>query len=111
MHEDDIPLIETAFGVVFDKRQREQIEQYISLLRDWSDRVRLISRGDRDHIWERHVIDCLAFAPYLKGCDKMMDFGSGSGLPGIPMSILFPQIQVDLLEPTRMKALFLPTGG
>lgn len=107
MNKGDFELIHTAFGVVLDEGQRDKMARYIRLLRDWSGRVRLISKGDRNYIWERHIIDSFAFIPSLQACTKMMDFGSGSGLPGIPLSIVCPDLSVHLLEPTRMKALFL----
>ena len=100
-------VVQKAFGVQLTPKQVRNLTGYVSLLRDWSVRVRLISKGDRDSIWERHIIDCLAAVPSLPSTGTLLDFGSGAGLPGIPLAIVLPQIQVHLLEPARMKALFL----
>lgn len=95
-------------GVLLDGEQAGQFRLYEARLREWSARVRLVSRGDREHLRERHFLDCLAVVPHLPaGGAKLLDLGSGAGLPGIPIKIARREIQVTLLEPARMKALFL----
>ena len=74
----------------------------------WSDRVRLVSRGDRDRLRERHFIPSLAIVPHLPSePHALLDIGTGAGLPGIPIKIARPDIEVVLVESARMKALFL----
>lgn len=99
--------IKKVFGFTIADDQLQLLKLYVEHLRAWSGRVRLISKGDRDFIWERHITDSLSVVSYLPQSGLVMDFGSGAGLPGIPMGILRPDIKIHLLEPTRMKALFL----
>jgi len=99
--------LENCFHIKLSEQQYQNLERYVQLLRQWSKRVRLISKGDIDHIWERHVIDCLSFVSALPDQGKVLDFGSGAGLPGIIVAICCSDLGVDLLEPARMKSLFL----
>ncbi len=88
--------------------QATAFEQYEALLRTWSGRVRLVSRGDRDKIRERHFIDSLRLTPFLpRGGITLLDLGSGAGFPGVPIKIARPEVKVVLLESARMKGLFL----
>ena len=96
-----------VFGLSFTGDQAQKLRMYAEQLKAWSGRVRLISKGDRDFIWERHITDSLSLVSSLPQVGLVMDFGSGAGLPGIPMGIMRPDIEIHLLEPTRMKALFL----
>jgi 16S rRNA (guanine527-N7)-methyltransferase len=99
--------INQAFGLTLTGHQIQMLRVYVDQLKAWSGRVRLISKGDRDYIWERHITDSLSIVPYLPSTGLVLDFGSGAGLPGIPMGIMRQEIDIRLLEPTRMKALFL----
>jgi 16S rRNA (guanine527-N7)-methyltransferase len=100
-------LVARHYGFTLGTSACAKLAKYVELLREWAGRVRLVSRGDRDHVWERHILDCLAIVPQIPTTGHMLDLGSGAGLPGIPMAIARPEAQVDLLEPARMKALFL----
>ena len=102
-----IDLAEKSFELSFSQEQVVRLQQYVDLLTDWSGRVRLISRNDRDFIWERHILDCLSLVPHLPEDGPLLDLGSGAGLPGIVIKIMRSDLEVYLLEPTRMKNLFL----
>ena len=102
-----IDLAERSFDLSFSHEQVVLLVQYVDLLTDWSARVRLISRNDRDFIWERHILDCLSLVPHLPIDGPLLDLGSGAGLPGIVIKIMRSDLEVYLLEPTRMKNLFL----
>ena len=85
------------------------LEQYFVLLRQWNRRSSLISRGDESRVIERHALDSLAMIPALDEIrpGSILDLGSGGGLPGIPIKILRPELDVTLLDSRRMKTLFL----
>ncbi len=104
---DIIELAERSFDLSFSNEQVAMLVQYVDLLTDWSARVRLISRNDRNFIWERHILDCLSLIPSLPIDGPLLDLGSGAGLPGIVIKIMRPDLEVYLLEPARMKSLFL----
>jgi 16S rRNA (guanine527-N7)-methyltransferase len=96
-----------TFGLPVSQDQYNRFQVYVHLLHSWTDRVRLISTHDRDHIWERHILDCLSIVSSLPNNGVVLDLGSGSGLPGVPIKIMRSDLNVVLLEPTRMKVLFL----
>ena len=102
-----IKKVEKSFDFTISTEQIEQLSAYAAHLRSWSARTRLISRNDRNHVWERHLVDCASLVPRIPSSGSFLDLGSGAGLPGIPVAILLPDLRVTLLEPARMKALFL----
>lgn len=97
-----------ALSVPLSEEQASRFLRYEALLRSWSERVRLVSRGDRDRIRERHFIESLRVVRFLpEGRISLLDLGSGAGFPGVPVKIARPDADVVLLESARMKALFL----
>ncbi|MDA0744896.1 MAG: 16S rRNA (guanine(527)-N(7))-methyltransferase RsmG [bacterium] len=105
---DDLVSQAGTIGVRLNSGQVKQMEMYEDLLRTWAGRVRLVSRGDIDLLRDRHVLDSLSVVPHLpNGTSRVLDIGSGGGLPGIPVQIACPDLHVTLVEATRMKALFL----
>ena len=86
-----------------------QLITYHDLLIKWQKRLNLISPKTIDNIWERHILDCAqlySFLPNRPCC--ILDVGSGSGLPGIIVSILTSQ-NVHLVESDQRKCAFLRT--
>jgi 16S rRNA (guanine527-N7)-methyltransferase len=97
-----------AMGVELAPEQLEQLWAYEGLLVQWSGRVRLVSSGDRRRVRQRHLLDCLAAVPHLPaGRGRLLDLGSGGGLPGVVLHIAAPGAETLLLESARMKVLFL----
>lgn len=97
-----------GLSIRLSDEQAALFDRYEALLRTWSLRVRLVSRGDRDRIRERHFIDSLRVTPFLpRGEITLLDLGSGAGFPGVPVKIARPEVKVALLESARMKGLFL----
>ena len=76
------------------------LEQWVGLLKEWNQKINLISRKDIEALEERHLAHCLAITEYLKlqpGA-TVLDVGTGGGLPGIPMAICYPQAQFTLID-------------
>lgn len=96
-----------GLGVSLEREQIGQFREYERLLSEWSGRVRLVSTGDRERLRQRHFLDCLAAGPYLMAGQRLLDLGSGAGLPGVVLHIAVPGIRTALVESARMKALFL----
>ena len=92
------------FPAITDE-QRHQYEQLFELYKDWNSKINVISRKDIDNLYEHHVLHSLAIAKALRFKDgtKIMDFGSGGGLPGIPLAIMFPECQFKLIDGTGKK--------
>jgi 16S rRNA (guanine527-N7)-methyltransferase len=95
----------SANGIVLDKQQRERIERYASELLIWNKDVNLISRKDEFMIMESHILHSLSILKYVNLDNKYecMDLGSGGGLPGIPLTIASPKINMLLLDSIAKK--------
>ena len=76
------------------------LEQWAQLLREWNEKINLISRKDIEHLEERHLSHCLAITNHLKLMQgtRIMDVGTGGGFPGIIMAICYPQAQFTLID-------------
>lgn len=95
----------SANGIVLDQKQRERIERYAKELLHWNNKVNLISRKDEDKILESHILHSLTILKYvnLDGKYECLDLGSGGGLPGIPIAIAAPKINMLLLDSIKKK--------
>ena len=72
----------------------------------WGETYNLTSIRDFDAMVTHHVLDSLSAAPYIKS-PEVLDVGSGAGLPGFPLAIVFPELAVTLVESRKKKAQFL----
>jgi 16S rRNA (guanine527-N7)-methyltransferase len=78
----------------------EQFEALKPLYEEWNARINLVSRKDMDHFYERHVLHSLSIAcfnKFIKG-SRILDVGTGGGFPGIPLSIMFPDVHFLLVD-------------
>jgi 16S rRNA (guanine527-N7)-methyltransferase len=85
----------------------DTLVRYTQLLRDWNQRINLVSRRDTDRILPYHVIDSLAVQRLIPQGARVGDIGSGAGLPGIPLAIVRPDLQVLLVESSQKRSRFL----
>jgi len=97
-------LIEKYFPQLTDT-QRQQYDMLDALYRDWNQKINVISRKDIVNLYEHHVLHSLAIAKAVrfKEGTKILDFGTGGGFPGIPLSIMFPDSQFKLIDGTGKK--------
>ncbi len=88
--------------------QKQLLEKYAQLLLDWNSKINLISRQDEQNLWIHHILHSLAIAKAvdLSGA-KVVDVGTGGGLPGLPLAIVFPQAQFTLIDSIGKKILAL----
>lgn len=102
------PLLE---GVSDDPAKTiERLRHYARLLFDWNRGVsNLVSHNDEPRLVERHLFESLAPARFLKesGCQRFVDFGSGAGLPAVPLAIAGIGTAWTLVESRRNKTLFV----
>lgn len=68
----------------------------------------LLGPREADRIWDRHILNSAAVAELLGRGDRIIDIGSGAGLPGIPLAIARPDLEVVLLEPLLRRSEFSP---
>ena len=97
-------------GLELTSGQLEQFHIYYEELVDWNKRVNLTAITDYEEVQIKHFLDSLtvtlAWQP-SKTVPRLIDVGTGAGIPGLPLKILFPRIKLVLLEATAKKAVFL----
>jgi len=94
-------------GIHLSAAQKELLERYKSIFLDVSTRINLISDSDRVRLEEKHFTDSLAPLELIPHGVKIADWGSGGGLPGIPLAIARPDLKVTVVESRLKKASFL----
>jgi 16S rRNA (guanine(527)-N(7))-methyltransferase GidB len=80
--------------------QKNQFAELEVLYKDWNEKINVISRKDTDSLYEKHILHSLGIAKVMEFADrtKVLDIGTGGGFPGIPLAILFPNVQFTLVD-------------
>jgi len=88
-----------------DEQSRRVLIRYVGLLVEWNRAYNLTSIRDPMEIARRHILDCLVIEPYLHG-KRLLDLGTGAGLPGIVLAIARPDVECVLLDGNGKKTRF-----
>ncbi|MGC6516941.1 MAG: 16S rRNA (guanine(527)-N(7))-methyltransferase RsmG [Candidatus Puniceispirillaceae bacterium] len=88
----------------------DKLDCYASLLEKWQRSINLVSPKTISHLWERHILDCAQLVPFLpQEPVKILDLGSGAGLPAVIISALSHH-QVEMVESDSRKCAFMQTA-
>jgi len=91
-------------------QSREQALAYYQLVLKWNPRLHLTTLTRPEEFLERHLREALFAVPFLlPSVASLWDLGTGLGVPGIPLSLLRPDLEVTLVEASANKAIFLET--
>ena len=91
-------------------QQKTQFERYFQLLVEWNQKINLTAITDKEEVYLKHFYDSIA--PILQGlisnqAIKLLDIGAGAGFPSLPMKILFPQLEVTIIDSLNKRINFL----
>jgi 16S rRNA (guanine527-N7)-methyltransferase len=96
-----------AFGVRLDAETRARLGEYFELVSAWNPRLHLVAPCAPAEFATRHVLESLLALPFLEDGAKVVDVGSGAGLPIIPLLVARADLKAVLVEASRKKAVFL----
>src|SRR5262245_29811380 len=104
------------WSVPFSAAQADDIQRFASLLLTWTARINLTAATSLEDLAAEHLPDSFALASRLsptelgEAATRVIDVGSGGGLPAIPLAVLCPHLHFELLEPVAKKTAFLRTA-
>jgi 16S rRNA (guanine527-N7)-methyltransferase len=98
-----------ALGLASDARQKAQLSDYLALLAKWNKTYNLTAIREPARMVTHHLLDSIAVIPHLPASPslRVLDVGSGGGLPGIPIAVARPGWRVAMVDPNHKKAAFL----
>lgn len=97
-------------GYPLTKHQKKQYERYFELLVEWNEKINLTAITEKDEVYLKHFYDSIA--PTIQGLIgnrpiRLLDIGAGAGFPSLPMKILFPELDVTIIDSLNKRINFL----
>lgn len=97
-------------GITLTDKQKKQFETYFRLLVEWNEKINLTAITDKEEVYLKHFYDSIA--PILQGYIdnsplSILDIGAGAGFPSIPMKILYPEIDITIIDSLNKRTNFL----
>lgn len=94
-------------GIDLTLKQIEQFEQYRKLLQEYNKKMNLTAIIETDEIYLKHFFDSLIPSFHQNIEKSLLDVGAGAGFPSLPLKIIYPNLQVTILEPIKKRVRFL----
>lgn len=97
-------------GYPLTEHQKKQYERYFELLVEWNEKINLTAITEKDEVYLKHFYDSIA--PIVQGLIenqpiRLLDIGAGAGFPSLPMKILFPELDVTIIDSLNKRINFL----
>ena len=97
-------------NIILTDQQKFQFERYFELLVEWNEKINLTAITEKEEVYLKHFYDSIA--PILQGLIenqeiKLLDIGAGAGFPSLPMKILYPQLEVIIIDSLNKRINFL----
>ncbi|MDQ7091737.1 MAG: 16S rRNA (guanine(527)-N(7))-methyltransferase RsmG [Methylococcales bacterium] len=96
----------TELGLSDEPQKLEKLIAFIDLIIKWNKAYNLTAIRNPEEMARLHILDSLAISPYIRG-QRLIDIGTGAGLPGIPLAIYHPEMQFTLLDSNAKKTRFV----
>lgn len=94
-------------GIAVSDWQKEQFKRYAALLVEWNEKMNLTAITDEDEIYEKHFLDSILPSFDININGTFCDVGAGAGFPSIPLKIMYPKLQVTIVETLGKRVNFL----
>lgn len=93
-------------GLVISELTQQKLLDYVALIHKWNKVHNLTAVREPEEMITLHLLDSLAVLPHIQA-ERLLDVGSGAGLPGIPLALCLPELQVTVLDSSHKKASFM----
>ncbi len=110
MTKDEFYIALYQFGIELSEQQEVQFERYFELLVEWNEKINLTAITEKSEVYLKHFYDSIAPILYDLIADhpvKLLDIGAGAGFPSLPMKIIFPSLQVTIIDSLQKRINFL----
>lgn len=100
-------------GILISDEQMEQFKTYYELLIDWNSRMNLTAITEKEEVYLKHFYDSISTAFYFDFSKPitLIDIGAGAGFPSIPLKIVYPYVDVTIVDSLKKRITFLETLG
>ena len=96
-----------VLGIDFSVEQINKFYKYMELLIEWNQKINLTAIIEPEEIILKHFIDSITILKYIEKDAKIVDVGTGAGFPGIPVSIMRPDLKITLVDSLNKRLIFL----
>lgn len=95
-------------GIILNEKQLNQFERYYQLLVEWNEKMNLTAITDHDDVYLKHFLDSLTISfDYDFNNQSIVDVGAGAGFPSIPLKIVYPELQITIVDSLGKRIIFL----
>lgn len=102
----------TKRDIPVTEEKMRQFERYLELLQEWNEKINLTAITKKEEVYLKHFYDSLTAGLYVdfsKGVHSLCDVGSGAGFPSIPLKIIYPNLQITIVDSLKKRIGFLET--